>query len=561
MLIKKIQILFLLGIVFPFSILAQETEKEINAPIESVRIFLRGGEIIRTSRTTLPKGKHKLIFTGLSSNMNASSIQISTDGGDVNMLSTTSKINFLKEDKKTNPKILVLKDSLQIVSDGMIALANQESAFQQEKKVLESNYILSGKEKPVDFEQLKNTATYFRVRFLAINTEISAINKKKAKLQIRKRNLQKQLNELNAGRRTTSEVYLVVDCKSTVTTEFRLRYVVQNAGWSPIYDLSVQDLSEPMKIKYRALAFNNTGINWENVNVSLSTADPYQTATLPVLNPWNIRQDNSEKLLYEQGILNSTQNNVYIQKDRKKVDGYAYEKNQQAQPQLQEGAAIRFEEIEISELSNDFEITDRHSIPSDSKPYSIAIYEKDLKANYKHYSVPKMDKDAFLIGQVTGWEDLDLIPGPMNIYYDKSFIGVAQLDTRNLNDTLNLSLGRDPKVLVKRIKMKELTKKQFLQNKKKMTVAYKMTVKNNRDQPVNLELLDQIPRSNLKEIDIDVKEISGADYFENTGKLTWNLDLKPGESKTVEFSFSITYPKNMEIKIDKNRKMVVPRYF
>ena len=560
MLIKKIQILFLLGIIFPFSILAQETEKEINAPIESVRIFLRGGEIIRTSRTTLPKGKHKLIFTGLSSNMNASSIQISTDGGDVNMLSTTSKINFLKEDKKTNPKILVLKDSLQIVSDEMIALANQESAFQQEKKVLESNYVLSGKEKPVDFEQLKNTATYFRVRFLAINTEISAINKNKAKLQIRKRNLQKQLNELNAGRRTTSEVYLVVDCKSTVTTEFRLRYVVQNAGWSPIYDLSVQDLSEPMKIKYRALAFNNTGINWGNVNVSLSTADPYQTATLPVLNPWNIRQDNSEKLLYEQGILNSTQNNVYIQKDKKrKAEAYAYEKNQNLP--MQEGVNIRFEEIEISELSNDFEISDRHSIPSDSKPYSIAIYEKELNANYKHYSVPKMDKDAFLIGQVTGWEDLDLIPGPMNIYYDKSFIGVAQLDTRNLNDTLNLSLGRDPKVLVKRIKMKELTKKQFLQNKKKMTVAYKMTVKNNRNQPVNLELLDQIPRSSVKEIDIDVKEISGADYFENTGKLTWNLDLKPGESKTVEFSFSITYPKNMEIKIDKNRKMVVPRYF
>ena len=559
MLIKKIQILFLLGIILPFSILAQETEKEINAPIESVRIFLRGGEIIRTSKTTLPKGKHKLIFTDLSSKMNASSIQISTEGGDVNMLSTTSKINFLKEDKTTNPKILLLKDSLEIISDDLQAFANQESAFQQEKKVLESNYVLAGKEKPVDFDQLKNTATYFRVRFLAINTEMTAISKKKTKLQKQKRRIQQQLNELNAGRRPTSEVYLVVDCKNPVTTEFRLRYVVQNAGWSPIYDLTVQDLSEPMKIKYRALAFNNTGMDWDNVNVTLSTADPYQTATLPVLTPWKIRQNNSQNLLYEQGILNSTQNNVYIQKDKKKAEAYAYEKNQSLP--MQEGANIRFEEIEVSELSNDFEITDRHSIPSDSKPYSIAIYEKDLKANYKHYSVPKMDKDAFLIGQVTGWEDLDLIPGPMNIYYDKNFIGVAQLDTRNLNDTLNLSLGRDPKVLVKRIKMKELTKKQFLQSKKKMTVAYKMTVKNNRDQPVNLELLDQIPLSSMKEIDIDVKEISGANYFENTGKLTWNLSLKPGESKTVEFSFSITYPKNMEIKIDKNRKMVVPRYF
>ncbi|MEM6967362.1 MAG: DUF4139 domain-containing protein, partial [Bacteroidota bacterium] len=138
---------------------------------------------------------------------------------------------------------------------------------------------------------------------------------------------------------------------------------------------------------------------------------------------------------------------------------------------------------------------------------------------------------------------------------------MAQLDTRNLNDTLDLSLGRDQKVLVKRTKVKELTKKQFLQSKKKMTLAYKIKVKNNRSQPIDFELLDQIPISNLKEISVDVKETAGAQYFENTGKLKWNFKLKPGETKTVEFRFSITYPKSKEIKISKNRKMVAPRYF
>jgi hypothetical protein len=112
MLTKKFYYLILVGIIFPFSIFSQETEKEINASIEEVRIHLQGAEIIRTDQVTLPRGKHKLVFTGLSPKMNPSSIQISTEGGDVNMLSTTSRINFLKDKKESNPAIGILQDSL-----------------------------------------------------------------------------------------------------------------------------------------------------------------------------------------------------------------------------------------------------------------------------------------------------------------------------------------------------------------------------------------------------------------------------------------------------------------
>ncbi len=560
MLTKKIYYLFLVGILFPFSIFSQETEKEINASIEEVRIHLQGAEIIRTDQVTLPKGKHKLVFTGLSPKMNPSSIQISTEGDDVNMLSTTSRINFLKEKKESNPAIAILQDSLLLIADEIQFLADQEGAIAQEKSLLESNKKLSGKEKAVDFEQLKATAAYYRERFLTINVDLSKIRKDRAEFQKQQRKIQQQLNEFNAGKRPTSEIYLALNCTQNVTTTFRVRYVVRDAGWSPIYDLTVKNLTEPIKIKYRALAFNDTGIDWDDVKVVLSTADVNQSATLPILNPWFIKENVPQVYAYNQGRLNNIQNSNVYQKEKKYKDN----SRQQSDSEIQLGAPggnVRFEEIEISELSSDFEIDQPYSIPADRKPYSIIVNESELPADYQHYSVPKMDKDAFLLGQVVGWEDLDLMPGPMNIYYDKSFIGMAQLDTRNLSDTLNLSLGRDPKVLVKRTKLKELTKKQFMQGKKKMTTAYRITVKNNRNRAVDFELLDQIPISKLKEIDVDVKEISGAEYFENTGKLKWDFKLQPGESKTVEFSFSITYPKDKEIKIDKSRKVVTPRYY
>ncbi|MFK7771970.1 MAG: DUF4139 domain-containing protein [Saprospiraceae bacterium] len=558
MLTKKFYYLILVGILFPFSIFSQETEKEVNASIEEVRIHLQGAEIIRSDRVTLPKGKHKLIFTGLSPMINQSSIQISTEDGGVNMLSTTSRINFLKEKKESNPEITILQDSLLFIADALQFLADQEGAIAQEKSLLEKNKQLSGKEKSVDFEQLKATATYYRERFLAINIESSKIRKDRSELQKQQRKIQQQLNEFNAGNRPTSEIYLALNCERNVTTTFRVRYVVGNAGWSPIYDLNVKNLSEPIKIKYRALAFNGTGIDWEDVKVVLSTADVNQNATLPILNPWYIKENVPQVYALNQGRLNNIQNsNVYIQQEKdKKMQNY----DNQVQLSPSTGN-VRFEEVEISELSSDFEIDLPYTIPADRKPYSIMVSETELPASFLHYAVPKMDKDAFLLGQVVGWEDLDLMAGPMNIYYDKSFIGNANLDLRSLSDTLNLSLGRDPKVLVKRTKLKELTKKQFMQGKKRMTTAYRITVKNNRNRVIDFELLDQIPISKLKEIDVDVKDISGAQYYENTGKLKWDFKLQPGESRTVEFSFSITYPKDKEIKIDKGRKVVTPRYY
>ncbi|MFK8005706.1 MAG: mucoidy inhibitor MuiA family protein [Saprospiraceae bacterium] len=561
MLTKKLYCLILVGILFPFSIFSQETEKEINASIEEVRIHLQGAEIIRTDQVTLPKGKHKLIFTGLSPMINQSSIQISTESDDVNILSTTSRINFLKEKKESNPAIVILQDSLILIADKMQNLADEEGAITQEKNLLEKNRQLSGKEKAVDFEQLKATAAFYRERFLAINKDFSKIRKERAKWQKEQRKIQQQLNEFNAGRRPTSEIYLALNCDRNVTTTLRVRYIVGNAGWSPIYDLTVKNLNEPINIKYRALAFNDTGIDWNDVKVVLSTADVNQSATLPILNPWFIKENLPQVYAINQGRFNNIQNsNVYIQEEKKAKDNSNYQYDNQIQLSPSTGN-VRFEEIEISELSSDFEIDLPYTIPADRKPYSIIVNEAELPANYGHYSVPKMDKDAFLLGQVVGWEDLDLMPGPMNIYYDKSFIGMAQLDTRSLSDTLNLSLGRDSKVLVKRTKLKELTKKQFMQGKKKMTTAYRITVKNNRNRAIDFELLDQIPISKLKEIDVDVKDIAGAKYYENTGKLKWDFKLQPGESKTVEFSFSITYPKDKEIKIDKGRKVVTPRYY
>ena len=214
----------------------------------------------------------------------------------------------------------------------------------------------------------------------------------------------------------------------------------------------------------------------------------------------------------------------------------------------------------VPELNAEFEIDRKYTIPSDDKPYLVDVDKHELPATFKHFAVTKLDKDVFLLARVTGWEDLNLVDGPANIYYSGTYLGQSFINTRNVQDTLDLPLGRDGKVLVTRTKLKDYSKTQFIGNKRKETLTYELVAKNNRKSTIDIDILDQIPISQTDDIEVKVLEISDAKYNEETGKLIWHYKLQPGESKKIRLSFSIKYPKNKKIQINKQKSRKV-RYF
>ena len=185
----------------------------------------------------------------------------------------------------------------------------------------------------------------------------------------------------------------------------------------------------------------------------------------------------------------------------------------------------------------------------------------NLKADYKYYSIPKVDKDAFLIARITGWEDLDIIDGEANIFIRNIYTGTAFINTRFIEDTLDLSLGRDNKVLVTRTKKKDYSSKKVIGQNKKELFTYEIIAKNNRKVPIKLDLKDQIPVSQENDIIVDVIDISGAKLDDLSGKLEWEVKLQPGESKKYIVSFSVKYPKNRTVKIRRSRAVKGASFF
>ncbi len=536
------------------SLFANAQTKEIKTEINAVKLSMQGAEIVREKELTLSPGITQLSFVGLSPKINAQSVQV-TANNDVQVLSVVSKINFLARQKES-PKIIMLRDSVALLNFEVQKIQDFINAFSIEEAMLNNNFKIGGAENSLEVTDLEKNANFFRLRFREIYREKSELNLKKTTIQLQLNHINQQLNELNAGNRYTSEIEMTLNSKTAKTTTIKLRYVVNDAGWSPIYDLKATELDKPINLKYRALAYNNTGIDWNNVKITLSTADPNASAMQPSLQPWILNFDIDNFMANRNQGIFTPQNNTNVWNQTMNNDAAFKPIGGETG-----GVNIRFETIEISELDNDFEVPERYTIPSDRKPYSIDVNSHDLTADFKHVAVPKLDKDAFLLAQITGWEYLDLIDGPMNVYYGESYIGLSNLSTRTLGDTLDLSLGRDRRVVVTRVKLKEFTKKQSLGISQTATYSYKISVKNNRSQAIEIDLEDQIPVSTIKEIEVNTVEISGATLYDNTGKTRWKLELEPSETKSVILTFTVKYPKNKQIKLEQKKTIVTPRYF
>ncbi len=529
---------------------AQTTEftQEVNSPVQSAIIYLYGAEVNHSKQVTLNQGRNKIVFIGLSPKIVSKSIQVNV-GNSVSILSISDAVNYMANQKESL-KIKQLKDSVQLLSEA-VALTNYDiDAYSTEKNMLLKNQEIGGTDKGVAVAELKLASDFYRTKIKEINAELYKLEKKTKMLNESISKINQQLNELNAkSNQPTSEITILLYSPIKASATIDLKYIVMDAGWAPSYDLKAEDINQPIELKYRAKVFNNTGVDWNDIKIKLSTADPSQSAAKPILETWNLDyvMNNTAYKKYNEYSNNAPAmqlNEGYMQNA---ISGELEMQKSKQKMQQQVKQPIEFEEIQVSELSAEFDIKTNYTIPSDAKPYIVDVTEYKLPATYKHYCVAKLDRDAFLLARITGWEDLNLVEGPANVYFSGTYVGQSYVYTRSTDDTLDLSLGRDNKVLVTRSKIKEYSSKKLLGNTTKETFAYEMVIKNNRKTAVQIDLEDQLPISTKSDITVEPIEISKGELDAKTGKLTWAQTVQPGEVKKITLSFSIKYPRNATI--------------
>ena len=570
---KLISIFSLLFLVHPS--FAQEQTIQVTPIVQSAVIYLDGAELYQKKEITLNAGRTQITFNGISSKVLSKSIQV-TASGDVNILSVTDKLNYI-DAIQNSPKTKAIRDSINLLDENTTILQNDKEAYETEKTMLSKNQSIGGQDKGVSIVELKLAADFYRSRIKEINSEIYKIDKKINTYNESINKLNNQLIEINGTPKgPTAEISVLVASATKQVIILDLKYLVSDAGWAPSYDIITEDVNKPITLKYRAKVYNNTDVDWKNIKIKLSTGDPMKNASKPELEDWYLNfstldyANNYAKGKFAQSSL-SQQNLLNTRGGRSGNEDYYQDGDLAAQNSIPKIDAknieykaqeqkVALEEIEISDLSAEFDIKTEYTIPSDAKPYIIDVTTYNLPASYKYFSIPKADKSAFMLARISGWEELELVTGPANVYLGGTYVGQSYINTKSTSDTLDLSVGRDNKVMVSRTQLKDFNTEKVIGNNKKSTYSYEIVVKNNRKSAITIDVEDQVPVSQSSDITVETIELSKGELNPLTGKIKWKLTIEPGEAKKINLAFSIKYPRNKSLQLKKYRTISAPSF-
>jgi uncharacterized protein (TIGR02231 family) len=517
--------------------IADNDKRNIKSTIKQVTVFLSRAQINSIAGTAVEPGMTDVIIEGLPPAIDKQSIQV-TGKGDFVIMAVKYNLNYINPQQKSTT-IIALEDSMEAYQLQIEIMSNLRDVYNKEEQMLLSNQNIKGNDKGTNAEELEDMADLFRDRLADIRTRLLKNERAIKKVTEKKATFQNQLNEINQLRnQPSSQITVTVSAKNRVNATLEVQYIVTNAGWYPIYDLRAKDTKNPVQLNYKAQVFQNTGINWEKVKLKLSTGNPSQGGTKPTLATWWL-QFYTPVTVYPQSKSKLSSQAPSMAKQREAIGGAYDEKEEIAATNISS-----YTQVTETTLAAEFDISIPYSIPSDGIGQLVDVKTYDLPASYKHFAVPKLDNDAFLVAQVTGWEDLSMISGNANIYFEGTFVGESFLDMQNTKDTLDLSLGRDRNVVIERKKLKDFSKKHMIGTNKKEEFVYEISIRNTKKDPIEINLEDQVPVSKDAQIEVEVTDTGGAMYDVTTGKLTWKLNLNSAETKKVTFKYSVKYPKN-----------------
>ena len=533
---KKLLLLLVLGNICSRSI-ARDNEKSTKASLTRVTVYRAGAEMNHLAKAELQKGNSELIIENISNALDINSIRVNCPGAVTIMgveFGTDHLVNELKSSIEKS-----LEDSAETVSAALEKVKVNVQITNELLAVIKANREIKGAQTGVSVAELARLMEYYKIKSMELQGELTSLGQKEKKLGALLAKLKDQVREeQKKNAQSTGRLILQLNAGLAGKYDFTITYITSNAYWSPFYDIRADKISSPLKFIYRAKIFQTTGLDWKQVQLSLSSSVPSQSGNAPVFNAWFLSYINPV-MVYDKEL--STRNTIQSvaasssSPNRLVVTGYgtpvklrginsapgepplyivnAIEMSQSDFSKITPNAIQHMQVLKSAEassiygarasngviiatLKDDLEdcitVSDReldvsfdidlpYDVPSNGKAQTALLKQLEVPAHFKFYAVPKLDKEVFLLAEVPGWENLNLLPGEANIIFEGTYIGKSFIDPSSTSDTLNLTVGRDRRVVVKREKLVDFSSVKLFGGYKKQVFTYEIMVKNNKN--------------------------------------------------------------------------------
>lgn len=598
-------------------------EVTLTNQIKEVTLFLSGAQVFETATGSLPAGESVLLVKGLSPYLDEKSIQLKGQGN-FTIQAVNKRMDFLNE-KEVDEKVSALEAQIEAIQKSQTLAQNRLQILANKASLLSANKNLGSSQSGPTMAALRAALDFFDAELTKITTEELQV---KSKISEGDKELERLQNQISAMResqnKSTAEIRIRVNAAVAGQGTFQINYLVANAGWYPKYDVRVKSITDALQLQYKAEVFQNTGVDWKNVKLRFSNANPNQNGQAPILDKWELNYaryttvnkfalpqtpgsiggvvldergqvlpgatvlvkgttigtttdmegrysltlpTTAKTLVFsfigmrmeEMPIQGRSNLNVTLLEDTQAlsevvVTGYAgqLEKRTLAVEPMNSSmdAAPLMTSFVENQTTVEIQVAEPYSIKTNGERTLVDLKTYEVPAAYRYTAIPKLDKDAFLLAEISDWSQYNLLEGESNLYFEEGFVGRSILNPAALQDTLQISMGRDRSIVMQREKVDQYSKKRSVGSNITESRGYEISLKNNKSQAVTLQLKDQIPVSVNSNITVTTGELSGGTLDPLTGIVTWEITLPPGGQQKLSLRYEVKYPKSERLILD-----------
>jgi uncharacterized protein (TIGR02231 family) len=536
--------------------LTETTEKaSLDAPITGVTVFRNGARVLRTGMTELVAGPGSVTIGNLPASVDTASVRVAARGHDlalrnVEVRRRVAVVPLREQTARLQAEVDRWRDAVQGLADedaseqaglGFLKYLSEAAATSLARAVG------SGR---AGYDELSGMAGH-------LSAATAGTLARRREIAVRKRTVDQELaaaeERLNAAEQGAAraaknvafvEVTVDLEARAATEAEIDLTYHVTGASWRPLYDLALD--GDRLSVSYLAEVTQQTGEDWPEVALVLSTTRAGQSQTLPELTPWYIGRPQPPQpvaaaaMPMSASMAGGAEANEGSDPERRLRGAYPGGAPKR-QPRAARMLAAEQAESE-SGAGLTYTVARPLAVPGDGGPHKtlVAAFEADAVLDY--LTVPVLAPEAYLRATVTNGTLL-LLPGRARIFHGAQFVGETQLDTVAPGEEFEVQLGVDDQIKVERKLRRRATSKAVLGSSRTIDIAYEITVENHRDRKATVSVHDHIPVATDGDIKVKPREtVPAPDSSDDLGELVWTLTLPPGESSAIRHRFTVEHP-------------------
>lgn len=525
--------------------LAQPAMVRVPARVVEVTVYSDRALVTRQAEVSIGAGETTLVFTDLPAGTDPASLLVSGKGAftlrDVRLVERQRSRDVSTELKALEDERRVYEDALSAENDSMRE-AEAERLFLAEMVKRLTSSSGSSETLPLDTAAWAKMLDFHRERNETVNGALRNSRRLIQGIQTEIERINREIRSLGTGSRlSVIEAEIVIEAKGAIKALLDVSYIVKGPSWRPDYVLRADSEASELSMHYRALVRQNTGEDWKDAQLRLSTARPQVGGSMPTLLPWRIDINKPEPVYRSSAkqarVLESSPSPAYMSEEAMADEIASVPDMEYSESRAEAGATAVL-----------FSIPGLTTVDSDNRDRTVTIAMLNMPVVYSYAALPKLSPYAYFKATATNTSSFPLLPGPSHVYVDGGYVSDASLGSVPTGGEFKADLGIDESLTVERKLQRKFDETTgFMSKKTKTTWEYLISIKNGKRKEVTILVYDQLPISSNEQIVVRPKEPEYSKDSPGLKKtegetLVWTLHLSPGQEASLPLSFSVEYP-------------------